>query len=117
MTNDNLVFELRVKLSSGPIVIRAYEGPFVQPNHTRLWCELKQNGKVLFPRDDFYVGIPGQHCIDSDFAKETVLSLFALKPGGTDKEFFKDYTPEQLEWVDQNGDELSMVALDRYGEF
>lgn len=42
--------------------------------------------------------------------------LFALKPGDTDSDFFADYTPEQLDWVTANGEELSLIALDRYGE-
>lgn len=119
------VFTLRVRLPvKGSVYIRAYEGPVCSRyGHTRLFCELSSFNPAgmglwtkLFPRSDFYVGIPSHQCIDSDDAKECVLSLFALKPGDTDDEFFEHYTPEQLAFVEENGEWLSYVAGERYGE-
>jgi hypothetical protein len=54
--------------------------------------------------------------MDGDGAKELVSSLIAMKPGDTDKEYFDNYTSEQLEWARQNGEYLSMLAEDRYNK-
>ena len=120
MTDPAFLFELRVPgqyQGDKTIIIRAWEGePFAcGPNHTRLDCELRQGGKIIFPRGATWCGIPGHQTIDGPMARETVLSLFAMKPGDTDRDYFSAYTPEQLEWAVANGEHLSMVAEDRYG--
>lgn len=53
---------------------------------------------------------------DGEEAKRAVLTHVALKPGDTDDEFFADYTADQINWVECHGEELSIVAFDRYGE-
>ena len=122
------VFTLRVVLgrdASGRderCLIRVYEGPETSAvgrgtTHTTLYCELQHAGRVLFPREQFTVGIPHGDCLDSDYAKAAVLSLFALKPGDTDEDFFEHYTPEQLDFCERYGEALSLEALNRYGEF
>lgn len=113
------VFTLRVALGFGRyLTIRAYEGPVQSPyGHTTLYCEGRVAGCVLFQRDAFYVGIPAGQSIDGDLAKELVLSLFAMKPGDTDNEFFSHYTEEQLAFVEEHGEWLSLCASERYGEF
>ena len=129
------ILHLRLGVENGCEVgctIRAYEGHTEPTGHTRLYCELtygtrsaaQRSGtrgrhytrKVLFPRAAFYVGTAPHVSIDSDDAKELVLSLFALKPGDTDADFFAHYTPEQLAFVERWGETISMIALDRYGE-
>jgi len=109
---DGPVFRIRFHLSTGWVTLTAWEGGFQAPNHTRLNCELRQGGKVVFAKGDLFVGIPG--CIDDNSAKESVGALFALRPGDTDREFFDSYTPEQLKWVTDNGEELGMLVSDRY---
>lgn len=103
------------------VTIRAFEGPRVEPNHTQLYCELwlgspSKRCKPLFPRDAFNVGIPAHECIDGREARECVLSLFCLKPGDTDEEFFEHYTPEQLDFVRTYGEELDTVRYARFPE-
>ena len=39
-----------------------------------------------------------------------------MKPGDTDSEFFEDYTPAQIDFVTQYGEEICMIAYDRHGE-
>ncbi len=115
---DSPLFTLRVPLSDGSMaVIRAWEGPWDAPNHTRLYCELKRGGKVIFPRGDrFTVGLAGQHSIDGDSAKALVLSLFELRPGDTDSEFFEGETAEQLAFRESHGETLTIARVSRYGE-
>lgn len=114
---DDPLFIIRGRLSDGSwFAIRAYEGPWQSPNHTRLFCELRTKAGVLFPRSDFYVGIPSGECIDSRSAKRGVMSLFCIRPSDTDSEFFEGYTDEQLSWVVANGEELSMLKDARFGD-
>lgn len=99
------------------IVIHAYDANRTDPNtgHMRIDAELRQGGKVIFGRGDTYCAVNRWTAIDSDAAKALVLSLFAMKPGDTDPDYFASYTPEQLEWASANGEYLSMVAEERYG--
>jgi hypothetical protein len=115
------LFTLRLTVSGGRVTIRAFEGPHSDPNHTTLFCELWTGSvsgqkRPLFNREQFTVGIPGHACIDSEYAKSTVLSLFAMKPGDTDDDFFADYSEAQLAFVEAHSEEISLIALDRYGE-
>ncbi len=123
------LFTLRVPMGivgdNRIVTIRAYEGPFCPPNHTRLYCELlvselgrdgkKKRRAPLFPRESFWVGVPSHQSIDSAAAREAALSLFAMKPGDTDSDFFSHYTSEQLAFVTEHGEWLSLVAEERYG--
>jgi hypothetical protein len=114
------LFTLRLSISGGRrVTIRAFEGRRTEPNHTRIECELwlgspRKNRQPLFPRKDFHVGLVNGNSLDGIEAKELVLSLFCLKPGDTDDEFFKDYTPEQLAFFKDNGDELGLIRETRY---
>lgn len=110
------LFTVRFKLSDGSASITAYDrGQMLGAHHTKLFCRLSWNGRVLFPESYFYVGIPGHQAVDGKYARETVTSLFCLKPGDTDSEFFADYTTEQIAWVKSHGDELSLEKEARWG--
>lgn len=113
-SDPSYLFTIRFKLSTGWVTMRAWEGGREEPNHTRLICEMSQNGKVIFEKGQAWCGIPGHQSIDGLAAKECVASLFAMKPGDTDRDYFEGYTPEQLAWAEQNGEELSMLKSDRY---
>lgn len=110
----DFLFELRFRLSSGPLVIRAFEGPFQYPSHTRIDCELVQDGKTIFKRGDTWCGIPCNHSIDGVYARELVVSTLSIKPGDTDSDYFDSYTADQLRWVEANREELDMLKQDRY---
>jgi hypothetical protein len=115
------LFTLRFKVGNvnqtENVTIRAYEGPVQQPyGHTTIFCELRAPG-VIFSRDEFYIGVPRGEVLDSKYSKAMVMSLFAMKPGDTDDEFFEHYSPEQLEFVEEHGEEISLISAERYGEF
>ncbi len=117
--DPNIAFILKVRLRTDEpaIVIVAYDD--MVPNwdsagRQRLTVEVRQGGKVIFPKGQLY----GAHHGSSDgvAAREHVMSLVAMKPGDTDDEYFTDaqYTPEQLEWAEHNGDGLSYEREYRY---
>lgn len=116
------LFEQRVKLPGGLMVVRAFEAPISRQahrfttGHTTIELELRFAGKLLWPRGSTTVGTPAHECVDGPEAKALALSLFELKPGDTDAEFFADYTPEQLAFVQANSDEIMMARWARFGE-
>lgn len=115
------LFEQRLTLRGGLAIIRAFEAPghFQASNrfgHTTIELELRFAGKTLWPRGSTTVGTPAHVSVDGDEAKALALSLFELKPGDTDAEFFADYTPEQLDFVRTYSDEIMMARWARFGE-
>lgn len=119
------LFTLHVKLSDGTAIMTAWDAGMMPPNHTKLDCELRWKPKtagrhdkseVIFPRGATYCGVPGHQTIDGKAARELVCSLFAMKSGDTDPDYFESYTDRQMEWADRYGEELSLEAFARYGE-
>jgi hypothetical protein len=111
---SDTLFVMRVRLSGGTAIIRVWDAGRQEPNHTRLDCELRWNGVAVFPRGAAWCGVAGQHSIDGNAARSLVLSLFAMRPGDTDAEYFDSYTPEQLAWATEHGEELSWESQARY---
>lgn len=127
MGDPSLAFTLNIKLykpeydyglqniKKRAIVIRAYDdAPPDGPHHNRIDVEVRHGGKTVFPRGQLYCDLGTRHCTDSDNAKALVMSLVAMRPGDTDSDYFVDYTPDQLEWVEQHGEALSMEREMRY---
>jgi hypothetical protein len=75
---------------------------------TRLAYSFRDGGKVIFEGEDF-AGSP-LHADDSDETVAALLSFLSLRPGDTDREYFERYTPEQMDWARQHGEELSLLA-------
>jgi hypothetical protein len=118
---SDTAFTLRVKISNRTgapvVVIRAYDhNARLQDSHNRVDIEVRHDGEVIFPLGQLYVGIPksGGHSTDGTYSKEAVLSCVAMKPGDTDAEYFVDYTPAQLDWINEHGEALGMEREFRY---
>lgn len=117
--SHDFLFELRVNLGhygkpAKLAIIRAFEDnarPY-GPSHTALRLELQFEGKLVFSAGR--IGIPGHESIDGKSAMEGALSLFAMKPGDTDDEFFADYTEAQLDFVQSYGEEIGMIREQRF---
>ena len=77
-------------------------------SQTRLAYTFTDGGNVIFQGEDFS-GSP-LHADDSDESLAALLGFLALRPGDTDREYFDSYTPEQLAWARQNGEELALLA-------
>ena len=65
------------------------------------------DGWIVFEGSDF-----GANETDSDDTVRSLISFLTLRKGDTDDEYFKDYTPEQLEWRDSSAEELSMWGVE-----
>jgi hypothetical protein len=103
-------------------VVHAFENykASIGDSHTRIDVEailVREGGKreTLWPRGTTWCGMPNGTTIDGQRAKELVLSLLAMKPGDTDDDFFAGWTEAQLDFASRYGEELGMIAEDRYG--
>jgi hypothetical protein len=99
------VFRLRMWDSGGRdergVTTIAYRFEQTQP---------KAEAGVIFEDADFH-GSP-MHADDSDETVRGLLTFLTLKPGDTDKEYFDDYTEEQMAFAMADGESLSMYSFD-----
>lgn len=67
---------------------------------TNIGYRLTVKGKVIFQSKDFHcsclVAIDSRECADE------LMGFLTLKKGDTDKEYFDEYTPAQLEWSESD---------------
>ncbi len=122
------LFTIRVKLPGNiTLVANAWEGTTTDGmGHSRIDVEAvlfqhdpswsKPTRMVVFPRGSTWCGLPSHVPLDGKKAKGLVLSLLAMKPGDTDEDYFASYTSAQLTFATAYGDELAMVAEERYGD-
>jgi len=86
-------------------------GEYLPRGHHRLTYVFKApDGEVIFPNG--YIGIPIGNPIDSDEVVRSALGSVTMRPGDTDDEYFEDYTPRQMEFVEADAEELSIWSLD-----
>lgn len=70
---------------------------------------------VLFEGSDF-AGSP--LCSDdSDQTIACLMGFLTLRPSDTDADYFKDYTPEQLDFCSQHAESLACEVSSRFGEY
>ncbi len=114
--DQNVAFALHIKLyrdDKRQVVIRAFDdSSWDEAGRVKLEIEVKHGRKVIFPRGQLYCALHGSS--NSDEAKELVMSTVAMRPGDTDEEYFADYTPEQLAWASEHGEEIRSEAQARY---
>jgi hypothetical protein len=65
---------------------------------------------VIFEGEDF--SCSPMIAIDSDDSLRSLLGFLTLKPGDTDRDYFDDYTPEQLAFAENEAESLSIWALE-----
>jgi hypothetical protein len=69
--------------------------------------------ETLFEGEDFVCS--PMHAIDSDAAVASLMSFLTLRPGDTDREYFKDYTPLQLGYCAEHAEALACEVSARFG--
>lgn len=77
---------------------------------SRLAYRLRDGARTIFESDDFHAGI--SIAIDAPEAFASIAGFLALQPGDTDEDYFANYTPAQLEWAEERGEELSLYVYD-----
>lgn len=79
---------------------------------------LTRNGKKLFEGTDF--SCPARS-VSSDKTHRTriirgLMSFLTLRPGDTDSDYFRDYTPEQLAYCADGAEYLAIEVNAMFGE-
>jgi hypothetical protein len=113
-------FTLRIRLyrrehDARLVTITAYDDlvpGWDSAGRVRLTCEVKHGRAVVFPKGQLTCALHAAS--DGIKAKGLVMSLVAMRPGDTDADYFADYTPDQLAWVTEHGEALSMERETRY---
>ncbi len=113
------LFTLRIALTQKlAAIVTAYDGNGIGRERIDIEVTLEGEGepRTIFPKGSMYVGGPaiGRFCLDGVAARELVLSAVAMREGDTDKEYFDDYTPEQLEFSQQYGETINMASCYTY---
>jgi hypothetical protein len=65
-------------------------------------------GQLVFQGEEY--GCSPLHAIDGDESVAGLLAFLSLRPGDTDREYFANYTPEQIAWV-QSGRAETLACL------
>lgn len=68
---------------------------------SRLAYQFFDRGELIFQGDDF--GCSTLRTIDSNACVASLLGFLSLRPGDTDREYFDDYTPQQMVWCQECG--------------
>jgi hypothetical protein len=77
---------------------------------------MKQPGKraiELFKAEDYSTN--PSTAIDSDSAVGGLMCFLTLRPGDTDSDYFKDYTPTQLDYCNKYAETLGYEVMRRFG--
>lgn len=69
----------------------------------------------LFSGEDF--GAPACRAIDSDRVVRCLLGFLTLRPGDTDRDYFDDYTPEQMAFAMGPALDLQIWATEPDGDW
>lgn len=104
-------FQLRDGDPAFRLIIHTTDNPYYTGRET-LGYRLLHGSTELFSGSDF--GCSPMHAIDSDITLLTLLSFLCIKPGGTDREYFKGYTESQLVFCQDYADDLLFFAASRF---
>ena len=80
----------------------------------RLTMRAGRTSTVLFDGEDFCCS--PLHAIDADQTMAALLGFLTLRPGDTDREYFANYSADQLAYCDQYAEALSCEVDARFGE-
>jgi hypothetical protein len=69
---------------------------------------LSDNGQTIFQGADFR-GSP-RDADDSNNTLAALLTFLSLRPGDIDCDYFDGYSPRQLDWAEESGEALAMLA-------
>ena len=118
--NPNIAFTLRLtpfrkEYDKRQIIVTVYDDlGWASNGGIKISCEVRHGGKVIFPRGQLWGSLPPGRSSDGIAAREHALAMVAIKPGDTDEDFFKDYSPEQLAWLKEYAEHVDMIRSDRY---
>ena len=84
-----------------------------ETNSDKLKYEFKHNNKIIFEGQDFRPS--PLYAIDSNETVKCLLGFLTLRYGDTDKEYFANYTKDQIEFMENFAEDLQIQVFDRFG--
>lgn len=110
------LFQLRFTLAGKLVVITAWEAAYEYSatGHQKIDAELRYDGRTVFHRGDTWCAVAAGTTLDGNAARQLVGSLFAMRPGDTDADYFARYTEVQLDFANRYGEHLALQVSDRY---
>jgi hypothetical protein len=91
-----LLWDTNTRVASGP--------------QSRLAYQFFHKGNLIFQGADY--GCSPMHAVDSDETVASLLTFFALRPGDVEREYFKDYSVQQMAFAESYGEELGVIAME-----
>jgi hypothetical protein len=91
-----LLWDTNTRVGSGP--------------QSRLAYQFFHKGELIFQGADY--GCSPMHAVDSDETVASLLTFFALRPGDVEREYFKDYSVQQMAFAESYGEELGVIAME-----
>jgi hypothetical protein len=70
--------------------------------------EFYHDDTLIYQNEDFHCS--PLHGTDSDETVTSLLQFLSLRPGDMDPDYFNDYSPEQLAWCMEHGEQLSQYV-------
>lgn len=92
------------------LVISTVDSPYYS-SRTTLAYRLTREETELFTGSDF--GVPDSMSIDGDVTFLTLVQLLCAR-GSVDSDYFRSYTELQLEFMQNEADDLMQAAVDRF---
>src|SRR4051812_18312216 len=97
----------------GPFRLELYDTYQTDYGKSRLAYQFFHDGQLVFEGKDFCAS--PMHAIDGDETVAGLLTFLSLRPGDADPEYFDDYTPEQMNFAQQEGEQLSYLVMEMEG--
>lgn len=96
-----------------------YKLTMTDPERVSEDCIRPPQTTTLFEGEDYEAHLvkdhpDGHHDLNSVI--RGIMGFLTLRPGDTDEDYFKDYTPEQLHYCQEWAEALSLDVMDKYGE-
>lgn len=94
-----------------------YKLTITDPEHVSEDCVRPPQTRILFEGEDFNSHYrPNSKLHDLNSVIRGIMGFLTLKPGDTDREYFRNYTEEQREYCRNWAEALSLEVMLRYGE-
>jgi len=109
-------FELSTDGTELEVVVEATNAPTSYPNKTVYHCAIKHDGVLMFDWHDLEVPrFPWQ---DTDLEAMSAALVFAgiTYEDGVDDDYFSEYTPEMIAFVEKYSDDMSTLGEDLEAE-
>ena len=112
--DPNFLRHVILRAPSGRYDLRTWDsGRTDHMDKTILRYEFRDpRGFILFAGSDF--ACSPMRAIDSDETIGALLGFLTLRPGDTDREYFENYTPEQMDFAQGDAEYLQLYVYERF---